>query len=200
MRQIVLILAVLAASAPAKAQSWKEFRDPAYSFGVSFPGDPEITTTTYQVADGRAVEARVYSLAEDNAVFKVTIAEIADPALDEKAVIDQAISNLAQGGDIKVNIAHRVGRVFGRQLSIAEADGSRLSAAVFYVNGRLYQIEGKALATGEDATGEAIRFQQSLIFTDRASNRPAGERRGGDRPGRRGPGARPDVDKQQPLQ
>jgi hypothetical protein len=197
MRQIAVILALLAASAPATAQSWKEYRDPAYSFAVSFPGDPTITMTTYQAGD-RPVEARVYSVAEDNAVFKVTIAEIADPALDEKAVIDQAIENLAQGGEIKVNIAHRVGRVFGRQLSIVGADGSRLSAAVFYLNGRLYQIEGRALATGEDATGEAIRFQQSLVFTDRASNRPAGERRGGEAPGRRGRGERPDID--QPLQ
>jgi hypothetical protein len=191
MRQIAFILALLAASAPVRAQSWKEYRDPAYSFGVSFPGDPTITTTTYQAADGRPVEARVYSVVEDNAVFKVTVAAIADPALDEKAVIDHAIESLAQGGEIKLNIAHRVGRVFGRQLSIAEADGSRLSAAVFYVNGRLYQIEGRALATGEDATGEAIRFQQSLIFTDRATNRPAGERRGG-----RGAGERPDNGKQ----
>jgi hypothetical protein len=197
MRRIALILAVLAASAPAKAQTWKEFRDPAYSFAVSFPGDPEITTTTYQAADGEPVPARLYSVVEGNAVFKVTIAEIADPALDEKTIIDQAIAKLAQGGEIKVNIAHRVGRVFGRQLSIAQPDGSRSSAAVFYLNDRLYQIEGKALASGEDATGEAIRFQQSLTFTDRASNRPAGERRGGDRPPRRGPGARPNID--QPL-
>jgi hypothetical protein len=46
---------------------------------------------------------------------------------------------------------------------------------VFYWKQRLYQIEGVALPTGADATANAIRFQQSLIFTDDMSNRtPAG--------------------------
>jgi hypothetical protein len=41
---------------------------------------------------------------------------------------------------------------------------------VFYHKRRLYQIEGTALA-GNDATADAIRFQQSLVFTGDASNR-----------------------------
>src|SRR5579871_411496 len=136
MRQIALVLAVLAAASPAAAQGWKEFRDPAYAFAVSFPADPKIETTSYQGADGRTFAAHVWSVAQDNAVFKVTIVDMSDPALTEDAVIDQAIKNLSAGGEIKVNIAHRVSRVFGRQLSIVEADGSRVSAAVFFHEGR----------------------------------------------------------------
>jgi uncharacterized protein GlcG (DUF336 family) len=186
MRQIAVILALLAGSVPAvAAESWKEYRDPAFAFAATFPGDPKVETTTYQL-DGRPFVAHVYSVAQDNAVFKVTVAEISDPALNENAVIDQAIKALSAGGEIKVNIAHRISRVFGRQLSIVEGDGSRLSAAVFFHQGRLYQIEGQSRAGGDDATGEAIRFAQSLIFTGNASNRPAGER---DRRGPpRGPG------------
>jgi len=192
MRQIAFILAALAGASPAAAEGWKEYRDPAYAFAVSFPADPKIETASYQDADGRMFPAHVYSVAQDNAVFKVTIVDIADPELNETAVIDQAIKKLSAGGEIKVNLAHRVSRVFGRQLSIVEADGSRVSAAVFFHEGRLYQIEGQALATGEDATGEAIRFQQSLMFTDGASNRQPGERRGPRPGGPRGPrGERP---------
>jgi hypothetical protein len=55
--------------------------------------------------------------------------------------------------------------VYGRQLSIQAADGSRSSVALFYHDKRLYQIEGKALPPG-NSTSEAIRFQQSLVFTD----------------------------------
>jgi hypothetical protein len=72
--------------------------------------------------------------------------------------------------------------VFGRQMSVLGADGSRSSVAMFYYEGRLYQIEGKSLPPG-NATADAIRFQQSLIFTDNGSNAPPGERRQG-RPGR----------------
>jgi hypothetical protein len=55
------------------------------------------------------------------------------------------------------------------------ADGSRSTAAVFDYNGRLYQIEGKSLSAANDTTADAIRFQQSLIFTGGGSNRSADE-------------------------
>ncbi|MCL2428582.1 MAG: hypothetical protein FWD12_05055, partial [Alphaproteobacteria bacterium] len=81
----------------------------------------------------------------------------------------------------KVNIPHRINRVFGRQLSILQGDGSRTSAALFDYDGRLYQIEGKSLPGG-NATADVIRFVQSLAFTGGGSNRSADE----PRPGRAG--------------
>ncbi len=175
MRLIAFMLALFAAGGPAAAQSWKEYSYPDYAFTVSFPAQPKIETTTYPAPDGRAVPARVYSVAQDNSVFKMTVADLSNAGLEEGAVIDHAIKTLSQGGEIKVDIPARVSRVFGRQLSILGSDGSRSSVALFYHEGRLYQIEGKSLPTG-NATADAIRFQQSLIFTDNGSNRPAGER------------------------
>jgi hypothetical protein len=175
MRLIAFMLALLAAGGPAAAQSWKEYSYPDYAFTVSFPAQPKIETTTYPSADGRPVPARVYSVAQDNGVFKMTVADLSNAGLEEGPVIDHAIKTLSQGGEIKVDIPARVGRVFGRQLSILGPDGSRSSVALFCHEGRLYQIEGKSLPTG-NATADAIRFQQSLIFTDSGSNRAPGER------------------------
>jgi hypothetical protein len=169
MRLIAFALAAFVASGPAAAQSWQEYSYPAYSFTVAFLADPQIETTTYQVADGRSVEARVYSVRQNNGVFKVTVAELANTNLEESAVIDHAIKSLSEGGEVKINIPHRIYKVYGRQLSILGADGSRSTVAVFDYNGRLYQIEGKALPGG-DVT-DIIRFQQSLVFTDGGSNR-----------------------------
>src|SRR5207245_99829 len=107
------------------AQSWKEYSDPDFAFTVSFPGEPKVESTTYQVADGRAVPARVYSIAQGDGVFKMMVADLTDSGLEESAVIDRAVATLSQGGEIKVNIPHRVSRVFGRQLSILGQDGSR---------------------------------------------------------------------------
>jgi hypothetical protein len=151
-------------------QSWKEYNYPADAFSVAFPADPSIETTTYQIGDGRSVTARVYSVIQDSGVFKMTIADLADAALEESAVIDHAIKTLSQGGEVKVDIAHRISQVYGRQMSIARTGGSHSSVAVFYHKRRLYQIEGTALP-GTDATSDAIRFQQSLVFTGDASNR-----------------------------
>ena len=169
MRLIAFILAVFVASGPAAAQSWQEYSYPAYSFTVAFPAEPQIETTTHQVADGRSVEAHVYSVRLNNGVFKVTVAELANTNLDESAVIDHAIKTLSEGGEVKINIPHRIYQVYGRQLSVLGADGSRTTAAVFDYNGRLYQIEGKALPGGNAI--DIIRFQQSLVFTGGGSNR-----------------------------
>jgi hypothetical protein len=197
MRLIAFILAAFAAgglatSVPAAAQSWKEYAYPDEAFAVSFPAEPKIETTTYQAADGHVVPARVYTVAQPGGIFTMTIADLTESGLDESAVIEHAIQALARDGEVKLNIPARVSRVFGRQLSILGTDGSRSSLALFYVKGRLYQIEGKSLPPG-NATSDAIRFQQSLMFTD-AANGPPGERRRGER----GPGDRPRRDRAQP--
>jgi hypothetical protein len=162
---IAFLLAAFVASSPAAAQSWKEYSYPDHAFTVSFPAEPKVEATTYLAADGRAVAAVVYSVTQAQGTFKMTIAELSDAKLEESAVIDHAIKSLSRGGEIKLDIPHRISRVYGRQLSILGADGSRSSVALFYHDQRLYQIEGRSLASG-NATADAIRFQQSLVFTD----------------------------------
>jgi hypothetical protein len=201
MRLIVFIAAMVVGVGPTVAQSWREYSYPDQSFTVAFPADPQTQTTTYPVADNRSVEAHVYSVRQDNALFKVTVAELADTGLEESAVIDHAIKMMSESGEVKVNIPHRVNRVYGRQLSIVGADGIRSMVALFDYNGRLYQIEGNALPTGTDGSADAIRFVQSLIFTGGGSNRSAEElagaradcRSGGQAAAAPGDGRRPDI-------
>src|SRR6202008_316413 len=134
--------------------------------------------TTQQGPDGRTVTARVYSVRQDHAAFKVAIVDLSDSTLDESTVTDYAIRSLPKGGEVKLDVPARINRVYGRQLSITGTDGSHSSAAVFYLNGQLYEIEAKVLPPESDAV--AIRFQQPLIFTRGVSNRSAdaGPRRG----------------------
>ena len=167
MRLILFMLAAFLAAGPAAALEWTEYTYPDYSFSVSFPSQPKVETTTYQAANGRPVEARVYSVTLDSNVFKMTIADMRETGLEENAVIDHAVKTLSQAGEVKVDIPHRINWIYGRQLSIAGTDGSRSSIAVFYYKRQLYQIEGTTLpAGGNSSTSDAIRFQQSLVFTD----------------------------------
>jgi len=165
------ILALFCAAAPAAAQSWKEYAYAQDFFSVAFPADPLVETVTWQAADGRPVEARVYSVSQDGGVFRMTVADLPDPALQENAVLDHAVRMLAEGKAIKVDIPHRISRVYGRQLSLTAPDGSYSSVAVFFHQRRLYQIEGTVLPGTANASSDAIRFQQSLAFTDGATNR-----------------------------
>jgi hypothetical protein len=164
MRLLALMLALFAVIGPATAQEWKEYTYPNYSFTIAFPAEPTIEATTFEAADGRSVEAQVYSLTRGNSVLKLTIAKL-DPAMEERAVIDHAIKALSQGAEVKVNIEHRINWIYGRQLSLTRADGSYTTVALFYYKQRLYQLEGKVPGNG-GATADAIRFQQSLTFTD----------------------------------
>ena len=171
MRLIAFALAAFVAGGPAAAQNWQEYSYPAYSFTVAFPADPQTETTTYRLPDGRSVEAHVYAVSQNDSVLKVMVAELGNTGLDESAVIDHATKTLSEGGEVKINIPHRVYQVYGRQLSILGADGSRSTVALFDFNGRLYQIEGKALRGGNPL--DMLRFQQSLVFTGGGSNRSA---------------------------
>jgi hypothetical protein len=167
----VLVLATVFVADPTAAQSWKEYTYPADAFSVAFPADPKVETTVYQAADGRPVEARVYSVSQDRGVFKMTVADLPDPTMQESTVLDHAVRLLSRGAEITVDIPHRISRVYGRQLSIAAPDGSHSSVAVFYHKRRLYQIEGTVPPTATNTTSDAIRFQQSLVFTDDSTNR-----------------------------
>jgi len=189
MRFASLFLALFALTGPAAAQSWTEYSYPDFAFRVSFPAEPKTETTTYTGPDGQAAPAHVYSVAEETGTFRMTVVDFANAGLEGSAVIDQAIKTLSEGGEVKVNIPARVSRVFGRQLSILGADGSRSTVALFFYEGRLYEIEGKSLPPG-NATSDAIRFQQSLIFTDNGTNAGPGDRGPGD--GRRRGGERRD--------
>jgi len=161
----VAAVTAVAAGSPAAAQSWKEYSYPAYAFTVSFPSEPTVESTVYQAANGQPAPARVYTVTNGSGVFKMTVVELANASLDETAVIGHAVKTLSQAGQIKLDIPHRISQVYGRQLSIQGADGSRSSIALFYHKLRLYQIEGKALPPG-NSTSDAIRFQQSLVFAD----------------------------------
>jgi len=175
MRLLILICAVFVFAGPAAAQSWEEYSYPDYSFKVSFPDNPRIETTTFQATDDKAVEAHVYSIRRDNVELKMTVAELADPGLNETAVIDHAIKTLSADGKVLVNIPHRINQIYGRRFSILEGDGSRAEVSLFDYKGRLYLIEGKSLPKGKEATADAIMFVESLVFTGGGSNRSAEE-------------------------
>jgi hypothetical protein len=171
MRSIAIVLATFVASAPAAA--WEEYSYPDYAFSVAFPANPQVEQTTYQLAPGRPVPARVYSLSQSNVIFKMTVAELEGTNLEESAVIDHAIKMLSQGAIVRVNIPARIYRVYGRQLTVEGADGSRSMVQLFDYKERLYQIEAKALPgqNVSDPKSDVVRFHQSLTFTDGGSNR-----------------------------
>ena len=170
LRCVALIFVMVLIAGSAAAQGWREYTYPDLGFALHFPDDPKIEDTTYMTASGISVPARVYSLNQDSSAYRMIVADFSRRTnLNDRQVIDLAIKTLAQEAEVKLDIPARVSRVFGRQLSLLGKDGSRSSVALFYYQRRLYQIQGTILPANPDpSSGEAIRFQQSLRFTNYA--------------------------------
>jgi hypothetical protein len=164
MRLIAFIVAMLAASAPAGAQTWTDYEYPDESFTAAFPAEPKVETASYQAPGRHLVEARVYSAVREGGEFKVTVADMSHIEMSEGNVMAYAVFMLSRQGELKFNVPHVTRRIVGRQAIIDGADGSQTYASVFFHNGRLYQIEGRVPAGG--STADAFRFQQSFDFTD----------------------------------
>ena len=131
MRPIAFVLATFVASAPAAAQGWEEYSYPDYAFSVAFPANPQVDTTTYQIADNRSVPARIYSVRQANVAFSMIVAELEGTNFEENAVVDHAIKMLSQNARVRLNIPARIYRVYGRQLTLEGADGSRSMVQLF---------------------------------------------------------------------
>jgi hypothetical protein len=173
MRPIAFVLATFVASAPAAAQGWEEYSYPDYAVSVAFPAHPQVHATTYQVTDNRSVPARIYSVRQANLVFSMMVANLKGTNLEESAVVDHAIKTLSQSATVRLNIPARIYQVYGRQLTVEGADGSRSMVQLFDYKDRLYQIEAKALPDQNisNPQSDVVRFHQSLSFNDGGSNR-----------------------------
>lgn len=184
MKILPVVMIWLAAVASAFAQGWQEYRDDQMGFAVSFPGTPIVSDSTYKLADGSSLKAKLYDFKQGGGEFRVIVADFSTSSVQDNAAIDQAVKALSSGGKVAFDIEARVNRNYGRQLSITAPDGTRTVSAVFFVNHRLYQIEGIIHPGEGSGTNDAVRFQQSVNFLG-----GGGGGRGFGLPGR-GPGGR----------
>jgi hypothetical protein len=162
---VALFVVPLFVAGPAQARDWMEYAYPDHSFTVAFPAEPQIETTRYQGPDGRAFEARVYSVSQNGGVFKITVVQLPESGTDGDALVSHAVKTLTEGNQIKLDIPHRIRQTYGRQLAVARPDGSLTYLAVFVHKQRLYQLEGIASAAGGEADVDAMVFHQSLDLT-----------------------------------
>src|SRR5215467_11190943 len=96
MRLITFIVAIIAASAPASAQGWREYEYPNEGFTIAFPAEPKVETTSYQASGGRLVDARVYFVLQEGGEFKVTVADLAHTEMSEGNVMAYAVMMLSR--------------------------------------------------------------------------------------------------------
>lgn len=178
----VFSIALLAAAA-ARAQAWQEYAYPDAGFAAQFPAEPTVTDAQYKAGD-IAGPAKVYAARLGSGDYSVTVADLSSNAASGTDAIAAAVKALGALGQVKADVRERIDRQFGREVSVLGKDGGQITTAVFYIDKKLYVLAGR---TEPDASGLAVRFQQSLQFIG-ADGRPP--RRPEDGPGFGGAGAR----------
>jgi hypothetical protein len=161
-----VLAAPLAASSLAAAQGWKVYRFDDSGFAIQTPARPTVTNGRFRTPAGAALPSKTYRLAEPDIVYSITVVDFTSMPMDKDAAIAAAVKTYAAQGEIRLDVEARISREFGRQLSVANKDGGRSTVSVFYVNNRLYDLEGRALPPDPaSGAGKAVRFQQSVEFT-----------------------------------
>ena len=85
--RIALAALVFCIASPAMAQDWTEYENQADRFSTVFPGQPQITETTFTSEFGAELPARVYSAEVGQSRYSVTVVDYGpiETILAEKA-------------------------------------------------------------------------------------------------------------------
>ena len=189
--RLMVAVSLAVSAAPALGQAWIDYRSTVDDFRIHTPGEFEIEEITYPSEYGVALPARVYSYADGDHRYSVTVVDYTHSErlhtererneaeyliyweIDIRASIAYAAWNLRQrGGEVTYDAYHYIDRVEGHQLQITNEDQSRTYAAIYLHDSRLYIVE----ATVSPRSVPPAFFQQSLQFLDQNGERIRYER------------------------
>ncbi len=198
MRLITLAAAasVVFMTAPGSAQDWAEFASQQDRFTCNFPGEPEVTETTWVSEFGAELPARVYAAEVGASRYTVTVADYnhAERILTERAGDCPPGAERCSGGgstgqgywrhDVRGAMLYatwtflerdavathlgynELDRVEGYQLHLTNPDQSRTFVSIYMHENKLYVLEG----TVPRGYPEPALFQQSLGWLDEDGN------------------------------
>ena len=191
MRKIGLLSAIISLLFVASAEAaWQTYNNEAMGYSVTFPGKPTDTRGTYKSDLIPMAPTQVATFRDGEASFLALVVETGRPE-DGTVIMGEFEYWLAHFGDVVVNTTSRlnVGMEYGRFLTLDCRDGvlsdgplqverakrlfqdaaalncpsgTRMSANLFFTQGRLYLIA--AMQAGADAklSPALVRFTNSL--------------------------------------
>src|SRR5262252_7522332 len=169
--QMISTALVLLISGPLFGQEWIEFSSREDRFTCNFPTQPKVTQTTYRSQMGADLPARIYSAAQGQSRYSVTVVDYnqaqrlltekakscpagAEPCLgspgDEGhwkadlrgAIVYASWQMMQRDAKLTSYVWNFVDLVEGHQLQLTNADKSRTFDGIYMHENRLYIIEG----------------------------------------------------------
>jgi hypothetical protein len=167
MRLPKVLFAGLVMSSAAHAQQWRTYTYPDSGVAIQFPGVPEMQTSRFKNAAGVTLPVTQYAVRLDGVEYTLTVVNYSSTNADSLGLIAETARSFSAKGKVIANTRARINRSWGRKLTVAESDGSRCDAAIFFVDNHLYTAVGQALPSNRtDRSADTVRFQQSLQFPD----------------------------------
>src|SRR5258707_15752886 len=112
----------------------------------------KIEEVDYANVGSVAVKARIYSLEQDNKIYKVTVADFSRTGLDQIAILDLAVNIVTRDVAIKMNLRRRYNLAdICREISFVAPHGSHSTVTSVYYQRKLYQIQGTVLPPNPDS-------------------------------------------------
>ena len=163
---LLLTLALLApAFAQAQTGAWQPYSYGDRGFAFASPSAPVVDDAKTETWNGQSAPVRTYAAEAPGIVYTLSVVDLTKQTLDGPQTIAEAERRLSALGKVTVAVDARINREYGRELNIEARDGSRLTTAIFFIDGRLYRLVANALPPDAQArSGDALRFQQSLQF------------------------------------
>nr|TFG52733.1 MAG: hypothetical protein E4H34_04615 [Hyphomicrobiales bacterium] len=176
MRRVIFLLLAGIGLFPVKARAaWEEYMYSDLGIAKEFPAEPTVGSGTYDtaVAGNGSVPSAIYSVEQDNIVYRMTVADLRAPEYISRGanIYAECIFRAEQEGTVLAKMPQRVEdgvgyRVYGHLTSVDLFDNQgRKQTNCFVTKGRLFKIEAIVLAAhGLANTSQAIRFSTSLRF------------------------------------
>lgn len=148
---------------PVLAQSWTEYRNMEWRFGINFPGEPTAEEIEWTSEDNLPVPAVRFSASRGDSTYSVIVADYrgARPTtiLGSEA---HAAANYRKLGEVTYDAYSQIDRVGGLMIQITKPDERRLYLAIHLHDGFLYVAE----AESPPRAPPPGQFQQALHFLD----------------------------------
>ena len=184
LRACAALLLLVAVPVGAQRSAWIEYRSPQDFFSISLPGQPTIRDITYKTLAeptgyenpvgqgagyGLRLPGRVYSVEGATGRYSVTVVDFPANVKPGRSwgsafLMAQAswVFLTRQAAEPTLLSAYRANSVYGHQLHLLNANGSRTVALVQAHEGRLYILEG-TVPKGQPVP---TAFPQSFRFID----------------------------------
>jgi hypothetical protein len=161
----VMLTVSLLLPVAAVAGEWQAYTYADPGFTIQFPAAPSVQTSKIRNTAGVSLPTTRYELRQDRILYTLSVVSYASTNADPLSTIAETARSLSASGKVTANAGTRVNGVFGREMSIDGADGSRSVIAIFFANKHLYTLAGKALPPSSlEDSRDALRFRESLQF------------------------------------